>query len=96
MKAHQLIQKYGWLQGDRGSKYRGFCLLDAIDSAYSNKVIRKSIQGELCKLLRLGVFSVVGSGPVTYLYGEALAKWNDHVGRKASKVIAALKRIESP
>lgn len=81
MKAYEVIQKYGWLQGDYGNKKDGFCIIGAL--RYAGSWIRLST--------KVGTALGVPADPIMQGY---VSDWNDNPTRTKRQVIALLKKVE--
>ena len=77
MKAYEVLEKYGWIQGAFGDEETGFCLMGAMWEAYSSIKARRVH----CKRLR----KAIGS--------EDLTGWNDKIGQEKQAVVKVLRKL---
>lgn len=83
--AAEVVERYGWVQGEAGGKNRGFCLLGALDYAIYHSgmdVVRQQNTWRLTKKLLNEL-----------LQTSLLVPWNDAPGRTAGEVTHLLREV---
>ena len=82
MKAYEVLERYGWRQGEFGETKKGFCLLGALRFAYPRRTLRLLFWKRiLARIGRRG--SVLASA----------TSWNDTRGRTKTQVIRLLREL---
>lgn len=83
--AAEVIERFGWVQGETGGRNRGFCLLGALDHAIYHSgmdVVRQQNMWHRTKSLIHEL-----------LQTSLLAQWNDASGRTAGEVTHLLREV---
>ena len=78
-RAADIIQNHGWVQGHLGEPCVGFCMIGAINYAYSGFSYNKVVSDSLTSLL----------GGYRHVWED----WNDHPKRRANQVIRQLRKF---